>query len=216
MLGINIAEIFIKQIPNGIWRENCYVVSNETKGALIIDPGSDHLAIQYYCDLNKLQVHAILNTHGHYDHIGAIKYLKNKYNIPLYMHSKDSRLVRSANLYKQLFEGEEIINIPTIDYFIDEINNPIKIGDFLIDFISTPGHTSGSVCILIKDCLFTGDTLLKGKVGRVDLPGGDPVLLKKSLIAISKLSNKNKIFPGHGKSSTIKKELETIKGFLQK
>ena len=200
----------IKQIPTGRWRENCYVVSNDQKEALIIDPGNDELTIQTYIEKNKLKVYAILNTHGHYDHIGAVQYLKKINSIPFYLHSNDFKLMKSANLYVKIFDGTRLVEIPSVDYFIDEIETPHWIGKFCVDIIPTPGHTSGSVCIYIDEFLFTGDTLLKGMVGRLDLPGADKSAIKTSLATIAQLPKKTKVYPGHGQSTTINKESKTL------
>ena len=203
--------MFIKTIKNGKWEENCYVINNHLNEAIIIDPGSDEIIIEEYCLKSNLKILGIINTHGHYDHIGAIDYIRKKFNTFFYMHSQDKKLIKSSNLYSKIFDGEGSIKIPKIDYFVDELKFPLVLGGFKIDFIFTPGHTKGSICILIDNFLFTGDTLLKGKVGRVDLPGGNLESLHQSLKLISKLPGEIKIFPGHGDSSTIKDQLPLIK-----
>jgi hydroxyacylglutathione hydrolase len=207
--------ISIKQIPNGKWKENCYVVSNLNSDALIIDPGGAEKRIVNFIKDKSLNVCAILNTHAHYDHIGAISKLKEKYLIPLFLHSKDKKLLNTANLYANLFDGIGPIKIPSVDYYFDQIDIQDYLTSFSINVLSTPGHTWGSVCILIEDCLFTGDTLLNGKIGRVDLPGGDAPTLKKSLTIISKLPHQTNIYPGHDASSTIGHELKYNNNFIQ-
>ena len=209
-MGIN-----IKNIPNGKWKENCYVVSNLNSDALIIDPGGAEKIIYNFIKDKNLNVQAILNTHAHYDHVGAIKKLKDKLLIPLFLHSKDEKLLNSANLYSDLFDGIGPITIPTVDYFYDQIDIQDYIKNFSIKVIFTPGHTKGGVCLLIEDCLFTGDTLFKGNIGRVDLPGGEELTLNKSLKIISKFPIQTKIYPGHGAVSTIEKELKYNKRFIQ-
>ena len=209
-MGIN-----IKNIPNGKWKENCYVVSNLYSDALIIDPGGAENIIYNFIKDKNLNVQAILNTHSHYDHVGAIKILKDKLLIPLFLHSKDEKLLNSANLYSDLFDGIGPIKIPTVDYYYDQIDIQDYITNFSIKVIFTPGHTKGGVCLLIEDCLFTGDTLFKGNIGRVDLPGGEELTLNKSLKIISKFPIQTKIYPGHGAVSTIEKELKYNKRFIQ-
>ena len=209
-MGIN-----IKNIPNGKWKENCYVVSNLYSDALIIDPGGAGNIIYNFIKDNNLNVQAILNTHSHYDHVGAIKELKDKFSIPLYLHSKDEKLLNSANLYSGLFDGIGSIKIPTVDYYFDQIDIQDYITNFSIKVIFTPGHTTGGVCLLIEDCLFTGDTLFKGDIGRFDLPGGEELALKNSLKIISQFPPQTKIYPGHGSESTIEKELKNNKRFVQ-
>ena len=208
-------EIRIKQIPNGPWKENCYIVSNKKKDALIIDPGGDEKSIIQYIEDNNINVGAIVNTHAHYDHVGAITKLKDKFLIPSFLHSEDAKLLKTANLYAKLFDDSDFIKIPTVDYYLDKIDIQDYIASFPIKILFTPGHTRGSVCILIEDCLFTGDSLLNGKIGRIDLPGGDEKALKESLKGIAKLPKHISIYPGHGTSSTIGYELRYNNNFIQ-
>ncbi len=204
----------IKKIPNGKWKQNCYIITNDFNETIIIDPGSEDNIILEYCETKGENILAILNTHGHYDHVGGIKILKERYRIPLYMHSSDERLMKSANLYMKLFEGTSVVKIPEIDFYLDKIEDSQKIGNFSIKIFQTPGHTNGGVSFLINNSLFSGDTILKGKIGRVDLPGGDIKKLKESILNLSKLPKEIRIFPGHDGSTTIGGELKNIEGFL--
>ena len=206
--------MIIKTIPNGKWQQNCYIVTNDFGETVIIDPGSEDHIIYDYCETRKQKILAILNTHGHYDHVGGIKFLKDKYQIPLYMHSSDEQLMKSANLYMKLFEGSSVVKIPEIDFYVDKIAHEIRIGNFLIKNFNTPGHTNGGVSFLIENCLFSGDTILKGKIGRVDLPGGNKEQLKESLLTLSQFPEETRIYPGHDTSTTIGSELTNIKRFL--
>ena len=208
-------KLNIERITNGKWKENCYVVSNVNNEALIIDPGSDEIRIINFIKNNNLNAVAIINTHAHYDHVGAISKLKDEFSTPLFLHSKDDKLLKTANLYANLFDGIGPIKIPSVDYYFDQIDIQDYLTSFSINVLSTPGHTWGSVCLLIEDCLFTGDTLLNGKIGRVDLPGGDAPTLKKSLTIISKLPHQTNIYPGHDASSTIGHELKYNNSFIQ-
>jgi hydroxyacylglutathione hydrolase len=199
--------ITLKRIVTGKWKENCYIVSDSNKEALVIDPGANAAGISDYVKKNNLEILAILNTHAHHDHIGGIFELKESFATSFYLHSEDQKLLKSANLYAVLFEGESPIKIPQIDFYIDQIETPVRLGDFIINILFTPGHTKGGVCFLIEDMIFTGDTLLEGDIGRVDLPGGDRYSLAKSLKMISELPQKMKVLPGHGKATTIAREL---------
>ena len=179
-------ETRIKQIPTGKWKENCYVINNRNKDALIIDPGADKKSIVNYIEYNNLKISAILNTHAHYDHIGAVQCLKDKFHAPFFLHSEDEKLLRASNLYVKMFDGSGLIEIPGVDYFYEQSDVNDIIENFSIKVIFTPGHTQGSVCLLIDSLLFTGDTLLNGKIGRTDLPGGDRNAIKESLKILMK------------------------------
>jgi len=208
-------KINIKKITTGKWKENCYIISKTIRDALIIDPGDDKEKIENYLHINDLKLIAILNTHAHFDHIGAVKYFQNKYNIPFFLHSADEKLLKNANLYMKLFNGSGIIKTPDIDYYYDKSNIQEVINNFKIKIVHTPGHTQGSVCIFINNYLFTGDTLLNGKIGRTDLPGGNKQILNKSLKIIAKMSDKLNIYPGHGVPSTIGNELMFNNEFIK-
>ena len=205
----------VHRIVNGKWDENCYVVGNGLQEALIIDPGSGADRIAEYIEETKLNVLAILNTHAHYDHVGAVKVLKEKYSVPYYLHSKDLKLNNMANLYITVFDGGEIVPIAAIDHYLDEIEVPVQLGGYSIQVIFTPGHTEGSVCLQIEDYLFTGDTLLNGNVGRVDLPGGHKPSLMESLRTLAKFSEDMVIYPGHGEQTSLSRELDNNERFIK-
>ena len=140
--------------------------------------------------------------------------LKEEYGAPFYLHFEDQRLLNHANLYLKLSHGSKFIQIPKVDYYFDQIKTPIQINDFSIQVLFTPGHTKGSVCLKIEDYLFTGDTILKGEIGRIDLPGGDKSFLGNSLKIISKLPENTILYPGHGESTSLSNELRYNKSFI--
>jgi len=205
--------LLVEKIINGKWKENCYVIQGKNKEGLIIDPGSEPEKIIKFILKMKLNVLAILNTHAHYDHIGAISAMKDKYSIPFYLHSRDSKLLKHANLYRMVFDADDPISIPEVDYYIDDLKTPLQIGDFSIQVLFSPGHTQGGVCFLIGNNLFSGDTLFKGAIGRVDLPGGDKTVLYNTLKNLSKLPLELMVYPGHGKKTTMLRELQTNNEF---
>jgi glyoxylase-like metal-dependent hydrolase (beta-lactamase superfamily II) len=198
----------IKRFKTGNWQENCYIVQNSSNDGLIVDPGENYDEISEYINKNNINVLAIINTHAHYDHIGAVSILKDTLEIPFYLHSKDSRLLKSANLYSTLFDGEQKITVPSIDHFLDDCNQPLIFKDIEVTVIETPGHTKGSVCFQIDNYLFTGDTIFEKEIGRVDLPGGDKEDLKNSLKKLSKLPASLRLYPGHGNPTTMQRVLD--------
>lgn len=209
-------NIAVQRITTGKWNQNCFIITNRVNSeALIIDPGSEAKRIVKFVKRNKLNVQAILNTHGHYDHVGAVKEIKDEFSVSFYLHSQDKKLLKSANLYTKVFDGDEHISIPMVDYYFDQIETPIKLGKFSIQVLFTPGHTEGGVCFHIEDCLFTGDTLLNRNIGRVDLPGGNISALTNSLKMISELSEDLFIYSGHGESSILGDELRNNIFFME-
>ena len=198
----------MKQIPTGPWRENCYVVTNLQNEVLIIDPGGEYQQIVNYIESRHLKLLAILGTHAHYDHIGEVSALKEYFSVPYYLHSKDKKLLRRANLYCKVFEGERPISIPTVDRYLDEMGNTLSLGSFSIDVLWTPGHTPGGVFFYCEDCLFVGDMLGHHKIGRSDLPGGDQKALHSSLKQLGNFPRETIIHPGHGSACSIRDELE--------
>ena len=192
------SDLHVTTFVNGKWRQNCYLVSNEQREALIVDPGSDPEAIAELITELGVQPVAILNTHAHYDHIGAVSGLTQKYQIPFFLHGHDEKLLKQANLYKMLFETKSIISIPTFDQDFAKWPVDLNVGAFSVKILHTPGHTAGSVCLLIDGNLFSGDTLMHSGPGRTDLPGGDKYTLKDSLQKLRKLPEEYLIYAGHG------------------
>ena len=203
----------IKKIVNGKWKENCYIVSNQHKEAILIDPGNAEELIREFVETEKLKMLGILNTHAHYDHIGAVANLKKQFSIPFYLDSKDEELLGHANLYREVFDEKALISIPSIDYFLDRLELPVVLGCFSIDVIPTPGHTRGGVCLLIEKHLFTGDTLFRNSIGHTKFPDADKGALCGSLKRLSQLNPELTIYPGHGGISTIKEALQNNKEF---
>jgi glyoxylase-like metal-dependent hydrolase (beta-lactamase superfamily II) len=196
----------IHVIPTGMMEENCSVCwDSEAKEAVIFDPGDDANRIIDYIEQNGLKPMAIIQTHCHYDHIGAIAEVKAKYNIPLLVHSEEVANMRAMEKYMVSQLGEEPHH-HEVDRFIksDEV---IEYGGITIKVIFTPGHTAGGVCLLVNDKhLITGDTLFAGSVGRWDFPGGNYEALAKSIKKLMELPNDVMIYPGHGEVSTIGNE----------
>lgn len=190
--------------PNGKWRQNCYIVSDEATGfALLIDPGSDAEAIQDQISRHRLTPVAILNTHAHYDHIGAVAALMAYYSVPFYLHQADTKLLKQANVYKMIFDSKESVVIPEPTYNLALHEAGLPIGGFEVSVLFTPGHTKGSTCLQIGTDLFSGDTLLPGAVGRTDLPGGDKLALEKSVELLRRLPDEITVWPGHGKAFAL-------------
>ncbi|MEG1287373.1 MAG: MBL fold metallo-hydrolase [Clostridium sp.] len=188
--------MFIKVIPAGPLQTNCYLImDSESKEVIVIDPGQDPDLIIREIEKLKGIVKTILLTHAHLDHDGGVVEIKNKYNVPVYMHKEEEKYMNLDNfVYGKL---------PKIYEFIED-EDVLKIGNKDIKCIHTPGHTKGGICFLIEDKLFSGDTLFQGSVGRADFIGGDFNELIKSINEkLLILENNVEVYPGHGPKSTI-------------
>ena len=146
---------------------------------------------------------AILNTHAHYDHIGAVSALTQKYKIPFYLHKRDEELMKQANIYKILFESKDSITIPNFDRDLANREDELLIGDFKIGITHTPGHTPGGVCIQIGENIFGGDTLMYSGPGSTHLPGGNKCEMESSLNNLRKFPGNFLVYPGHGKPFSL-------------
>jgi len=192
---------------NGRWRQNCYLVANGEGDLLIIDPGSQANGIMALADGNGRRIHAIINTHSHYDHMGAVADLMDRYQAPFYLHHSDEHLLKRANLYRMLFESREAVRIPTVTHDIAEQPATFQAGPFAVSWLDTPGHTEGSVCLRIGNFLFSGDTLMRGAIGRTDRPGGNRDRLLASVRKLMDLPGDTVVCGGHGPRTTISAEL---------
>lgn len=182
---------------------NCYIVGCEkTHDCAIVDPGGSFSIIDERITALGLNPKMILLTHGHADHIGAVGDLKNKYNIPVYIHELDSELIKKPELN---FSYELFRKSISLDYdMLLSDGQIIELGEIKIKVIHTPGHTRGGVCFKIDDIILTGDTLFERSIGRTDFPGGSMEDIINSIV--NKLfiySDEVKAYPGHGSETSI-------------
>jgi hydroxyacylglutathione hydrolase len=193
----------VEQFITGPWKENCYVVSSSDRSCIVIDPGDDFPIINAYLNKENLTPLAVLNTHAHYDHLGAVSDIKERYNIEFYLHFADSKLLKAANFYRAFFLGEKQIRIPIAEHNL-ALTPTLQFGSLNIKIIHTPGHTPGGVCFEIENSVFSGDTLMSKDIGRTDLPGGDKAALLNSISLLFQSFPKETMFyPGHGPALTL-------------
>lgn len=171
---------------------NAYILKIE-KQVIIVDPGSEVSKIKAEINDDE-KVVAVLLTHGHFDHIGAVDEIVDSYNCPVYIHKTEEGLLNNP---KQSFHNGILRS--AITYF----DNDFKVANFDVKIYHTPGHTIGGVIYLIDKHLFTGDTLLNRTVGRQDLPTGSPYDMRASLELIKTIKEDYPIYPGHGNISTL-------------
>lgn len=202
-------KIKVNTIVVGDMEENCYILSNEeTKEALIFDPGAESDKIIKFIDDNGYNPRCILLTHGHFDHIGACDKLRENYNIPIFAGENEELLLREPKVNLSSLFGSEISL--TADNFLNDKDH-ISISCFDAMVISTPGHTPGGVCYYFKNegILFTGDTLFCGSIGRTDFPYGDTNALLESIKKLNDLPDETLVYSGHGYDTLIGTEKET-------
>ena len=189
--------MLIKSIPVGQLEENCYVVTNEkTLECVVIDPGDESNTILDYIESNHLVCRAIMITHGHYDHVGAVDAVAEETGATVYMNSRDDLGGASRHLPYRLPQGG-------ISYDDGDI---IDEAGLRFEIIATPGHTPGGVTIRCENALFTGDTLFRGSCGRVDLDGSVPLDEMLSLKRLCSLEGDFEVYPGHMDPTTLERE----------
>ena len=199
----------VLKIIVGVLQVNCYLFYDETsKECLIIDPGSDADKICKVIDNNSLKPAIIVNTHYHFDHTGANRSIKNRYDIPIAIGEKDAPLLKDA--YKAALEFMIHAEMsPKADILFKE-GDTLSVGEKIFEVLETPGHTQGSVCLYSKKekILFSGDTLFYESVGRWDFKDGDKKLLFQSLDKILNLPQQVIVYPGHGAKTTVGHEIK--------
>ncbi|WP_096270582.1 MBL fold metallo-hydrolase [Paucisalibacillus globulus] len=196
----------IKSFSLGALGTNCYILYKEDK-AIIVDPGAEGEKVKSWLSSNNLQPIAILLTHAHFDHIGAVEYLRKSYGIKVYMHEAEKSWLGSSRLNGSLlFTGEEIITREP-DILVEP--GPLYIEDFELDVIHTPGHSPGSISFLTvsEKMLISGDVLFQRGIGRTDLPGGDYKIIQDTIRnKLYQLPDETIVYPGHGPVTTIGEE----------
>ena len=201
--------MLIKSMVVGSLEANCYLVADEeTKEAIIIDPGAEGEKIRRLIEKGGLVPAYIVNTHGHIDHIGANGYLKEKLrDIKICIHPADTQMLSDPLQNLSSFAGQSNPS-PAADLMLED-SYEIKLGKLSLKVVHTPGHTPGGICLVTEGKVFTGDTLFAGSVGRTDLPGGSMNSLRTAIREkLLTLPDATVIYPGHGPLSTIGKERE--------
>ena len=190
--------MLIKTIPVGQLETNCYIVTDEqTLECAVIDPGDESNTILDYIESNHLSCRAILLTHGHYDHVGAVDAVADETGATVYMNERDdARRAVDFHLPYRLKENGRSCNEGDV----------VEVGALRFEVLATPGHTPGGVTFRCGDALFTGDTLFKGSCGRTDLPGGSMEEELRSLRRLCALPGDYEVYPGHMDASTLERE----------
>lgn len=190
--------IHVETIPVGPLQANCYLVWAEgSKTCAVIDPGASSVAIMERAQKLGLTIEAVLLTHGHFDHVGAVRAIHEATRCPVFLHRGDLSQPKSMT-------GGELCYTDTY-----EEGESCAFGGVTFTVLSTPGHTEGSVCLQTDDGIFTGDTLFAGSCGRTDFPGGRWIRMEASLKKLKALPFAGAVYPGHGEATTLAAERQS-------
>ena len=185
----------IQTLTLGPLATNCYLVrADESSRAVIIDPAANSKRLLAALEEQGLTLEAILLTHGHFDHVGGVKDIAAETGCDVYLCADELTLppqITAGPLYYTKTYGE---------------GDTLHLAGLTICVIRTPGHTPGSVCLLIDNAMFSGDTLFAGSCGRTDLPGGSGAAMRASLRRLAGLSTDYRVYPGHDMDTTLAEE----------
>jgi len=198
--------VILETVCVGSMEVNCYILaSREGSPAIIIDPGDQEPKLRRVLDKHKLKPAFIINTHGHYDHIGC----DDKFKVPVYIHKKDADFLKNPELnFSALFALPCRVKS---EIRVLEDGSGVGLDDIRLKVMHMPGHTPGGIALLLEKpvnkIVFTGDSLFCQGIGRTDFSGADGSLLIKSIKEkLLVLADDTVIYPGHGPSSTIGEE----------
>ncbi|MCW5829120.1 MAG: MBL fold metallo-hydrolase [Deltaproteobacteria bacterium] len=198
------SEIIIRQLVNGPFQENCWLVGDPaTKRCTLVDPGSSAEGILEFIDQMGLKLDKITNTHGHMDHAGAVAPIKRERGVGFWIHRGETMNLQSMPKWGPLM-GMGDLEVPEVEHWIED-GDEIPVGNLTLKSLATPGHTAGGVSFLVGGRhLFVGDTIFQGSVGRTDLPGGNyDTLIESIRTKILPLPDDTLIYSGHGPVTTL-------------
>ncbi len=185
----------IRTLQLGMLQTNCYILwGRHTQDCAVVDPGDEPEKVVAYLESLGRIPKAILLTHGHFDHIGDVAALREKYGCPVYLHDGDLHL--PARMTGSPLTG-------TTHYGDGDV---LWVAGLKIRIMHTPGHSGGSVCLVCEDVLFSGDTLFAGSIGRTDFPGSDHGAMMQSLARLANLPGNYRVLPGHGEDTMLDEE----------
>lgn len=187
---------------------NCYILAcDDTKQAIIIDPGGEANRILGEIDSNGFKLEYIINTHAHFDHVGAVSDIQNSRGVPFLLHREDAPFIEPSAFSQSLqMFGMPEMTPPRTDEYIDP-DKTYSLGNQQFTILETPGHSPGGVCFLFEDDVFVGDTLFNGSIGRTDLPGGSMQVLMESIKnKLMPLKDDMRVYCGHMGPTTIGNE----------
>ncbi|MBA3035560.1 MAG: MBL fold metallo-hydrolase [Desulfobacterium sp.] len=195
--------MIIEDLIVGPIMSNCFIVGCETtKEAVVIDPGDESNKILMVVAKHKLKVKYIINTHGHIDHVGGNKKLKEITGADLLIHSLDAPMLSCLSATGAAW-GMNVEDSPPPDRMLKD-GDEVKFGDITLKVIHTPGHSPGGISLYTDGCVFVGDTLFAGSIGRTDFPGGDyDTIISSIRNKLFVLGDNVRVLTGHGPETSI-------------
>jgi glyoxylase-like metal-dependent hydrolase (beta-lactamase superfamily II) len=198
--------LVVHQISVGPLQVNCFVVAClQTSEAMVIDPGDEGDKVLSLTEEKGYKVNKVVNTHGHFDHIGANGKVVEATGATLMMHEADLVVLQNARNHAQAY-GLTVSPSPVPDTFLKQ-GDSFQVGEQNFSVFHVPGHSPGGICLLCDGHLFVGDVLFAGSIGRTDLPGGDfDALIEGVREQLFDLPDETVVHPGHGPDTTIGRE----------
>jgi len=204
--------IKVDTLPINMWQENTYILSDETKECVIIDPGclttDERSSVAEFIESNGYKLVKLLQTHLHLDHVFGSAFIAEKYGLGLEANQGDEFLIDQTVSYAAQFGVEVDKNPPAISNYLNE-GDVVHFGNSSLEVIAVPGHSPGGIAFYSKDdkIAIVGDSIFQGSIGRTDLPGGDfDTLISQLKSKILTLDDEVQLFPGHGPSTTVGRE----------
>ena len=204
----------IKSFTFNPFQENTYIVYDETKECLIIDPGcyteAERKELKAFIEEKELTPVKLINTHCHIDHVLGNKFTSEQWDLELYMHKEDLPVLEKAGEISKMYELEGYEGSPYPKHFLAQ-GDTLTFGESSFEILFTPGHAPGHICLYSKEnnLLIAGDVIFQRSIGRTDLPGGDHSTLINSIITqLFPLPNETQVFCGHGPSTNLGYEKE--------
>jgi hydroxyacylglutathione hydrolase len=197
-----------KGLTVGLLEVNCYILGDEeTKEAVVIDPGGDEDEILDALNHNKFQLKLIIDTHGHFDHVDANQPLKDATGARIAIHEADAQMLAQPSAEAMFFTGNRV-RLSQPDILLKE-GDVLTFGPYRLRVLHTPGHTPGGISLVLEDhtYVYVGDLLFAGSIGRTDFPGGSfDALINAVRTKIFPLGDNYTVYPGHGPVTTVGQE----------